>query len=439
MHSAYRRLKSFCVAVVLVTLPLAAHGQAAPITRFTLGDAARLAAERGSTAVTAKERAVQSGAQAAQARSDLLPSLSTDAVVDGGSDSPAGFGWTPAGSGTMPTERSVDMRLFASQRLFDLSALKHWRSAAADATAATQHARAAAETSAQRGALAYLRVLRAQASLQARVADSTLAAELLDIARQQLLAGTAIALDVTRAQSQLASTISQLIATRSERDRAGLELLHVLSLPVNTQLELADSLTQPAGADIAIAEDEAVRQALTRRGDVLAAAAAVDAARNYTGAARAERLPSLSLFATASSSETGTLDSRRYGIALSLPLFDGFRREARIAEGRAREREANAQWEDAKLRTEVDVRSALLDLAAARERVAAAGVQLTLAEQEISQARERFRAGVAGNADVITASLTLNDARNQVVDALTAYHVARVGLASAQGATTELQ
>jgi outer membrane protein TolC len=39
----------------------------------------------------------------------------------------------------------------------------------------------------------------------------------------------------------------------------------------------------------------------------------------------------------------------------------------------------------------------------------------------VSQARERFQAGVAGNADVITASLTLNTARTQYVDALTSY------------------
>ena len=60
------------------------------------------------------------------------------------------------------------------------------------------------------------------------------------------------------------------------------------------------------------------------------------------------------------------------------------------------------------------------------------------AQQELTQARERFRAGVAGNADVITASLNLNGARNQIIDALTSYQAARVALARAQGAVTEL-
>ena len=59
-----------------------------------------------------------------------------------------------------------------------------------------------------------MRVLRADAQLAARVADSSLAEELLGIARDQLGAGVGIALDVTRAQSQRAATRSQLITAR---------------------------------------------------------------------------------------------------------------------------------------------------------------------------------------------------------------------------------
>jgi outer membrane protein len=69
---------------------------------------------------------------------------------------------------------------------------------------------------------------------------------------------------------------------------------------------------------------------------------------------------------------------------------------------------------------------------AARERV-------RLAEQEVAQARDRFRSGVAGNGDVITASLTLNGARTDLIDALTAYHRARVSLAHAEGRAASLR
>lgn len=429
-------MKPVVLALLLVS-PALASAQVPANTPLTLGVAARLAASRGTEAVTAREQAIQRGARSIAARADLLPSLSTAALIDGGTDSPIRSG-ADGGMIVPDFQRTVDMQLRVSQRIFDLSALGHYRATVADAEAAKHSGRQAAESAAEEGALSYISVLRARARLEARIADSTLAAELLDMAKQQLAAGTAIALDVTRAESQLASATSELIGMRNDRNRTELELLRVLALPIDSRLQLADSLRPPEAGDVAITETAAVQSALLRRGDVLAAGSMSDAARREIGAIKSERLPSVALFAQAGSNAEGVLDSHTYGVQVSLPIFDGFRREARVAEARAKEREAEARWQDAKRRTEVEVRTALLDIQAAREQVVAAGVQLRLAEQEVSQARERFRAGVAGNADVITASLTLNDARDVVVNALTAYHVARVGLASARGMTTSL-
>ena len=65
--------------------------------------------------------------------------------------------------------------------------------------------------------------------------------------------------------------------------------------------------------------------------------------------------------------------------------------------------------------------------------------RLRLTAQEVTQARERFSAGVAGNLDVITAQLGLNVARTSLIEAETAYENARVSLARAQGSVTTLQ
>ena len=73
--------------------------------------------------------------------------------------------------------------------------------------------------------------------LEARLADSSLAADLLNIAQQQLRAGVGIALDVTRAQAQLASTRAQLIAARSERDRSQLDFLRALGLSLDAHVD----------------------------------------------------------------------------------------------------------------------------------------------------------------------------------------------------------
>ncbi|HWA56059.1 MAG TPA: TolC family protein, partial [Gemmatimonadales bacterium] len=183
---------------------------------------------------------------------------------------------------------------------------------------------------------------------------------------------------------------------------------------------------------------DAIRRALSTRGDMRSAETATLAAERSIRATRMERLPSVSAFAQAASNGNGALDAHTYGLQISVPVFDGLKRESRIQEAQSRRIEAEARADDVRRQIEVEVRSAMLDLTAAREQVAAADVQLRLAEREVAQARERFTSGVAGNADVINAQLSLNSARDVLVDALTSYHSARVSLASAQGRTVEL-
>ena len=115
-----------------------------------------------------------------------------------------------------------------------------------------------------------------------------------------------------------------------------------------------------------------------------------------------------------------------WGVQLSVGVFDGFRRESRLEEQVAAARETDARLRDLRAQSSLEVRAALLDLGSAQEQVDAVRERLRLAEQEVSQAQERFRAGVAGNADVITALLSLNQARTLRNDALAAYHGARV-------------
>src|SRR6185436_9564637 len=115
-------------------------------------------------------------------------------------------------------------------------------------TASDAEATAAAEQAAATASAAYVRALRAEAHLKSRQADSSLSAELLGIARDLLESGVGIALDVTRAQSQLAGFRAQLISARNDRSRARLELLRAIGLPLDTPLELADTLGSKAVA-----------------------------------------------------------------------------------------------------------------------------------------------------------------------------------------------
>src|SRR5262245_53879000 len=99
----------FLLTVLALGIPASLSGQAHSLT---LGGAARIAAERSATAVTARERANQRGAVVRQTRASLLPSLTTDALVDGGTDTPipSALGG-PNGLTSLGLDRTVDMRV----------------------------------------------------------------------------------------------------------------------------------------------------------------------------------------------------------------------------------------------------------------------------------------------------------------------------------------
>ncbi|HEY9225433.1 MAG TPA: TolC family protein, partial [Gemmatimonadaceae bacterium] len=270
--------------------------------------------------------------------------------------------------------------------------------------------------------------------------DSTLAADLVSIARDQLEAGVGVALDVTRAEQQLMVARSQLIVARNERDRARLDLRRSLNLPLETPIELTDSLTTLPDAE-AVTEDAAVDVALKGRPDLKAAQAQLEVARQQSAVTRATRLPKVSVFGNdGQDGKIGNLlNTYTYGIQVSVPIFEGGRREAVAQEQDAAARDIEVRQRDLRQQVAVDVRGALLDINSTREQVESSRGRQRLAEQEVQQARDRFRAGVAGNADVITASQSLNAARTAMIDALTAYQAARVSLARAEGTVSQLR
>ena len=424
--------------------PLAAQQPAAALT-LTLGAAARLAALRSAPADEARWRAEAAGDRVRVARADLLPVLN-GSVADGEHTyNSASFGITlpgfdPNGEIIGPV-RSPDARVSGALTLFDLAARRRVGSAGVGASAAREDAEAVAQDAAARAAGAYIILLRAEALVEARAADSSLAAELLVIARQGAAAGVSVALDVTRAEAQLAEARSDLIVARRDRDLARLLLLRRLSLSLDTVVHLADPMDDPRLLEPLPTADSAVTLALRARPDVRAADEASQAAWARHAAIHAEAFPTLALFGDGGRTGPGwdrLLTTYAYGVEIRVPIFDGLRRSSRAAEQEALAREAEARARDVREQTVAEVRGALLDVDAGREQVAAARERLRLADLEYAQARERFRTGVAGNADVVQASSSLNRARTRLVDALANLQTARVALARAQGAVTTL-
>ncbi|HEY8310916.1 MAG TPA: TolC family protein [Gemmatimonadaceae bacterium] len=414
-------------------------------TRITIGDAARIAARNSAPAQTAIVRVAEARARVQESRADLLPSINGAASQFTRTLNTASFGFSlpglnPNGQIIGPFH-ALDLRGSAVAPLFNFGAFVRYHAAQAAVKASSAEATVASEQAGAQAALAYVQALRAEDDFRARSEDSVLAADLVSVAQAQLQAGTGVALDVTRAQAQLATTRAGLINSRATRDRALIAFARAINVPVHTPMVLSDSLAGMDTTAIATDEPTAIRAALQNRPDLRAAEARIAAARQGVSAIRAERLPTVSLVGDDGVNGLSVhhlLNTYEYGLQVSMPILDGFRRSGRVQEQQGVVREAEIQQHDIEQQASADVSSAILDIRSAQQQVQATREQLRLAEQEVSQARERFRAGVAGNADVITALLQLTTARTAVIDAQTNFQMARVALARAQGVVTTL-
>ena len=420
----------------------------APTTplRLSFADAVRLASGEVPAVALATLRTSEAEARVRQARSALLPSLSLGGVWvnrDFNSQS-LGIPFPPQFNlpNPVPPFDNYDGRVTVTQTLFDWSSVARVRAAGAQADGSRAERGVTVEGAALTAALAYLRAARGQAAVAARQADSALAAELVGLAQAQKAAGVSGAIDVTRARTQLVTAEGLLIVARNQMDRARIDVTRALGLDPATPLTLTDSLAPTLGAaEVPAERDAAVTAALAGRPDLGAELARGVAARRSGTAIRAERLPRVGVeadYGVNGLTGPSALSTRQVALQVTLPILDGFRREARAAEQDAVVRESQVRESDLRWQIAAEVDAALLDLRSAQAQQAVAAEQLRLAEDELAQSRERFKAGVAGNIEVINAQTNLIRARDTEIDARFAAATARISLARAAGVARTL-
>ena len=388
-------------------------------------------------------RTDESRARVTQARSGLLPNISLGGSWANRTLNPKALGFKFAGVPSLigPFD-AVDGRVQLQQTLFDFSNLKRVSAAKSQVTASTAEGSATAEASAQTVAVAYARATRALAVVSARQADSSLAAELVKLAIAQQQAGVSASIDVTRARVQLSESIGRLILAESQLERARIDLARALGLDAKTPIELADTLSADLGTAAMPADrDSAVTQAVAARPDLAAEVARGNAARTAASAISAERLPRLGVaadYGLSGNQWTDAISTRGISVQVTWPILDGLRREGRLAEQKSVAQQADVRARDLRQQVAADVDGALLDLRSAGAQQMVSGERLRLAGEEVSQARQRFEAGVAGNIEVINAQESLVRAREADIDARFAGLVARISLARAVGSARTL-
>ncbi len=425
-------------AAIPVALP--AQEPPAPSGPLSLLGAIALGRTQGVSATVARLNVRAADARAAQRRADLLPTISGLASVTRQTVNLDEFG-IPIATGVTDPFTIWRLQVRASQTVFDASAITRLRAARDTAMAAGLDAQAVGEIAGATAGLAYLRVLSAEETIRAREADSTVAAKLLDEAKQLVGAGVSPAIDATRSEVSFAAVRTQLELARNAADRARLDLLRTLDLPPATRLTLADSLGRDT-LDLPLQPDRAAAFAREHRAELAAERARTAAAERTLKSIRYENLPSLGL--SGSYQQTGQRTGDLAGsydiqLGLSVPILDGFRRQSRAKEQSERLQVQSIRERDLGNQVETEARESVLDLASAQQQVAIADDRLRLAETELAQAGERFQSGVAGSVETTTAQSSVIEARDALIQARLNYGTARVSAYRALGVIDQLQ
>lgn len=327
-----------------------------------------------------------------------------------------------------------DARIAFSQSLLDVHLLATERSSRQNAAAAKYSYQDMREVVVLVVGAAYLQNIAAASRVDTADAQVQTAQALYNQSLDMRTVGVSAGIDVLRAQVELQSRRQQLISARNDFAKQKLALARMIGLPLGQDFTLTEKIPYQAPEPVTV--EEALQQALKSRADYQAALSQVQAAEQTLRAAKTEHLPSLSVYADYG--EIGPTPSTVKGTyttsaALNIPIFTGNRAHGDAQVAQAELNRSHQQAENLRAQIEQDVRDSLLDLQAAGDQVSVAMSNVDLAQQTLTQARDRFANGATDNIEVVQAQESVAAANESFISSLYAYNLARVELARATG------
>ena len=280
----------------------------------------------------------------------------------------------------------------------------------------------------------YIGTLRAMATVEASQSRVDLAQALYDQAADLQKEGVGTGIDTLRANVELQNEKQALLVAQTDRDSSLFGLSRLLNLDPRQEIALADSLSffdtpQP---DVTASMDEA----LAARQEWKALDLQVKGAEHDKKAAQDLRLPTLRVdgsWAYEGTRLNNGIPVYNYQASFDLPLFTGGRTHAEIVRSDLQLKVLSEQRADLRNSISLDVKTALLNLKSARNQVGVATLGVQLAKEEVDQARDRFKAGVANNIEVIQAQDALARANDNQIAALYRFNQARADYARSIG------
>ena len=331
-----------------------------------------------------------------------------------------------------------DARVYLSQSILDFGALNGARAEAHNLEAARLTYRSARDFVIHVAGNLYVQALAASARVDAARAQQQTAQALYNQALDLKQSGVIAGIDVLRAEVQLNAQTQRATSAVNEFEKSKLQLARVMGLALGQPFALDANLPELPSNDVSL--DAAVELAYKTRPDYLAALERVRAAEAERQSVVGSALPSVRV--NADYGAIGLTPGDAQGTfavtgAVNVPIFQGGRTRGRLLEADADLRNRRNEAEDLKASIYYEVRGAFLDIEATAQQLSVAGKARDLAGQQLTQARDRFAAGVASNIEVVQAQDAVAIASEQFIAAQYGYALAKGALVRGLGSSQE--
>ncbi len=387
-------------------------------------------------AVLSDEKVRATGAARRIALSRLLPQVSAGLTESQQQVNLEAYGFSGfPGSKTVVGPFNVfDIRASVSQTVLDFSALNRYRAENENLRAAQLSKMDTRDLIVYVVANLYLQAIADSSRIEATRAQVKTADVLHRLAMDQKAAGVVPGIEVLRAQVELQAQQQRLIVAEDIAAKDKLALARAIGLPLGQEFTLTDGMSYVPIPGMTL--DEAVQRAYKERPDYQGAQAKLKSAELDRKSARARRYPTVGF-----SADYGIIGQRpwdshgTFSIAsvLRIPIFQGGNIQAVEWQAEAQLRQRQAELEDLRGRIYYSIQTAFLDLKAAADRVQVAQSAIKLADEQVLQSQDRFRAGVTNNVEVVQAQEALATASENYIASLQAHSAAKLALARAIG------
>ena len=409
---------------------------------LTFSDAIERALRQNLAGLLSQYNTIEARGEKWQQLSALLPKVSADVQEAAQKVSLEAEGLRTSLFPTLPRVIGpfsyFDVRASATERVFDWKAIQKYRSSVIGEGVAKFNLKDARDLVVLATGSAYLQAIAGAARVETAQAQVETARALYQKAVAQQEAGVAPAIDTLRAQVEHQARKQQLIAATNDFAKQKISLARVIGLAPGQEFELADKAPYQA---FPIPDLEtSLQRAYSLRSDYKAARDRLVAAQLERSAATAGYFPTLDL--AANYGEIGKVPgdvAPTYAVVgtLNIPIFQGGKVHGDVLKAEASLRQAEAQMADVRGQIDQDIRNALLDLKSSSDRVEVAQSSVNLAEQALTQSRDRFSAGVTDNLEVIQAQEAVASAHESLISSLYLHNLAKVSFARALGRAEE--